>query len=68
MIINQEPQPEDQVSIDKLCDAVPPELLYAKDVVRGTSFFHRVIRDLLLIKGVPYEQPENRRINKVVIP
>ena len=49
-----EPQPDPKVCVSNLRADLPPELLYAREMLRGPNVLYRLIRDYLVVKGLSY--------------
>lgn len=49
--------------LNSLREGITPHNLYSKEALRGTSTMHRILRNLLVVLGVPYHQhPNTNRI------
>ena len=47
-----EPQPDPNVCVSNLRADLPPEVLYAREMLRGPTVLYRPIRDYLVVKGL----------------
>ena len=62
--VSADPQPDPDVCISNLREDLPPEVLYAKEMLRGPTVLYRLIRDYLVVKGLAYTpHPTSNRIS-----
>ena len=59
-----EPQPDPNICVSNLRADLPPEVLYAREMLQGPTVLYRLIRDYLVVKGLSYTpHPTTNRIS-----
>lgn len=59
VIIDAEPQPCDQECLEILKEDIQVEILFHSEIISGPNVLFRVLRDYLVLKGVPYLRHPN---------